>query len=93
MKIKFTERNLIRRFGVDPIEVSDSQAVRYMEAGQAVALTSFDSPLLDKVMKEEGTPSSKKAEGLVVGKESGILLLDGYMIQKSMVEQNLATLQ
>lgn len=93
MRIKFTERDLIRRFGTNPVEVSDSQAIRYMEAGKAIALTSFDSPLLDDVVKEEGTPSSKKAEGLVVGMELGILLLDGYMTQKSMVEQNSATLQ
>ena len=93
MKIKFTERNLIRRFGVDPIEVSDSQAMRYMEAGQAVALTSFDSPPLDKAMKEEVTPSSKKAEGQVVGTELGILLSAGYTTQRGTVELNLATLQ
>lgn len=92
MKIKFTERNMIRRFGIEPMEVSDSQAVRYLEAGQAVALTSFDSPPLDNIMKEEGTPTSKKAEGMVVGTES-ILLLGGYMTQRSMAGQSLATLQ
>ena len=93
MKIKFTERNMIRRFGIEPMEVSDSQAIRYMEAGQAVALTSFDSPPLDNIMKEEGTPTSKKAEGMVVGTELGILLLGGYTTQRSMVGQSLATLQ
>ncbi|GAG23571.1 unnamed protein product, partial [marine sediment metagenome] len=33
-----------------------------------------DSPQIDKVVKEEDTSPSKKAEGQVVGTESGILL-------------------
>jgi len=91
MKIRFTERSLIRRFGNKPIEVSDSQAVMYMEEDKAAAITSFDSPPISKEI--EDAPSSKKAERRVVGMELGILLSVGSMIQRNMVEQNLATSQ
>lgn len=53
MKVRFTDREFIRRFGASPIEVSDAQAARYMESKQAIPVTSFDNPPLDTKPREK----------------------------------------
>ena len=47
MRIRFTSRDLIRRFGTDTITVSDEQGVNYVEKKMAIPVTSFDNPPID----------------------------------------------
>ena len=84
MKIKYTERDRIRRFGRDPIEVTDETGAKLLEEGVAIAVTSFDSPPLDDVAKIAAV--SSKGQRRVVG--SGLevhLKLGGFRILRSMV--------
>lgn len=46
-KVRFINRELIRRFGADPIKVTNQQAARYMGNKTAVPVTSFDDPPLE----------------------------------------------
>ena len=46
-KVRFTNRELIRRFGADPIPVTNEQAAQYMRDKTAVPVTSFDDPPLE----------------------------------------------
>ena len=51
--IRFKNRSLIRRFGSDPVEVSESLAKQYTDRGQAIYVR---ERLAKKKEKEEETP-------------------------------------
>lgn len=53
MKIKFTKIDFIRRFGDKPIEVTDLKGAEYLERGEAIAITNFETPPLDGHLREE----------------------------------------
>jgi len=66
MKIRYTDRAMIQRFGLDLYEVSDTAGANLMRQGKAIPVTSFDNPLVDKNLREKEKrerPESRKLVG------------------------------
>ena len=63
--IRFKSRSLIRRFGSDPVRVSDSLAKQYTDRGQAIEEKAFaeeEVPKIEEVIPNEETSPEEKEE-------------------------------
>jgi len=53
MKIRYTDRSMVMRFGAKPIEVGDEMGAKLMSEKRAVPVSSFDTPPADKDLRDE----------------------------------------
>ena len=68
MKIRYTDRSMIMRFGAGPLTVSDEMGARLMREKKAIPITSFETPPIDKDLRDdkgrERLNQPKKTTGL-----------------------------
>jgi len=68
MKIRFVDRDLVRRFGGSPIEISDEQAVSYLKAGRATTVVDYDNrPPIHEGLKTGSFTGQEKEESRAEG--------------------------
>lgn len=53
MKIRYTDKGLMQRFGSKVYEVADDMGAKLMRNRMAVPVSSFDNPPVDKVLKDK----------------------------------------
>ena len=71
--IRFKSRSLIRRFGSDPVRVSDSLAKQYTDRGQAIEEKAFaeeEVPSIEEVVPNKENPSEEEEEVTEEGQDS-----------------------
>jgi len=67
MKIRYTERGLVQRFGNAPVVVSDEMGARLLAEGKAIAITSFETPPIDQEARTVVKQKTSKLQWMVGG--------------------------
>jgi len=67
MKIKFIDRDLMRRYGVGDVEINDSLALEFLKNGKAKAVTDFDRPPIHDGLRKEGAEPTKGGKSVDIG--------------------------